>query len=66
MKNTKKEFNLSEKAGLVGKESNFRKEHVIYFEEDIKEFIKIVKEEVLIYGRRALPRIDKLAGDKLI
>jgi hypothetical protein len=30
---------------------------------DVKEFIRLLKEEVLRNGRRALPKIDELAGD---
>ena len=62
-----KEFNLSEKSN---DEIDIGRRY--YWEEDIKEFIKRLKEEIKDYlvplGNREilLKEIDKLAGEKLI
>ena len=60
----KKEFNLSEKKGACP-----RYTEDWYLEEDVKEFIKLLKEEMIytsqdteIFNKEL---IDKLAGDDL-
>jgi len=75
-----KEFNLSEKMHTSTLDiAKAKKEHIGYFKrEDIKEFIKRLKEEFILYrtdqfgdkfitpkDKWFLKRIDKLAGDKL-
>jgi len=71
------EFNLSEKRKFVRKNELFNKlkihaldKHKVYPEEDIKEFIRLLKEEMKnvqypfdVY--KYLEKIDKLAGDSL-
>jgi len=58
-----KEFNLSEKIYT---------EWDAFAREDVKEFIKLLKEELEkqgiteIYNKKLLDRIDKLAGEDLI
>ena len=58
----KEEFVLSEK------EDSCDGEGKVYAEEDVKEFIKLLKEEISSThgaGCTALKFIDKIAGDKL-
>jgi len=57
----KQEFNLSEKEKTLGYDKLDDKLR-IYPKEDVKEFIRLLKEEIP-YERDI---IDKLAGDKLI
>jgi len=78
MKKNKQKFNLSEKAECDNMSSfhkaslcpNHEDCHLIYNEEDVKEFIKRLKEEIHNKGRyeetEVLYIIDKLAGDKLV
>jgi len=58
------EFNLSEKKVTIG---NIEGSTDIYEEKDVKEFIKILKEELSDFNTREYFEriIDKLAGDKL-
>ena len=65
-----KEFNLSE-LGFWGCNS-FIKDKTVYTEDDVKEFIKKLKEEIgndiwfnNMERKSILKFIDKLAGDKL-
>jgi len=58
-----KEFNLSEK---IYNSTSPHFQTLVIEVSYIKEFIRLLKEVVLKKGRRALPDIDKLAGDKLI
>ncbi len=62
----KDEFNLSEKAHFTSYDDKYRN---VYFEEDVKKFIKLIKNmldddmserELYLYQQ-----IDKLAGKKL-
>lgn len=54
------EFNLSEKRFSDDFNS------VAYHEEDVKEFIRLLKEKAKEYEWEGEEIIDKLAGDKLI
>lgn len=64
---TENKFNLSEKRRSWQRETN-----PTYKEEDVKEFIKELKEAYLYlhegnrHEKLMLDKIDKLAGDKLI
>ncbi len=59
---TEKEFNLSEN-GILDNEVP----KIYYWEEDVREFIRLLKEELIDkdYYTLALEIIDKLAGEKL-
>ena len=65
---TKEEFNLSERIEILGV---FK--YKVYLEEDVKEFIRLLKEKInnaslipVFDKRKAIfDKIDKLAGDKL-
>lgn len=54
-----REFNLSKEA--IIKEYTYLNDNC-YLERDVKEFVELIKEVVLLKGRRALPDIDKLTG----
>lgn len=57
-----KKFNLSEKAMKIHSVNGYHETNH-YHEEDVKEFIRLLKEEI---GKRwASEIIDKLAGEKL-
>ena len=62
-----KEFNLSEKMHTSTLDiAKAKKEHIGYFKrEDVKEFIKKLKEELLKRQIIVDVIIDSLAGDKL-
>ena len=64
------EFNLSKKRFVDG--DDYTKHS--YYEEDVKEFIRLVKEEIALHKpietwhellKIQMEKIDKLAGDKL-
>lgn len=61
----KEEFNLSEKINAFSQESDTRELLIV---NDVKEFIKRLKDELSIDGWRENYEaiIDKLAGEKLI
>jgi hypothetical protein len=63
-----KNFNLSEKRQDTNKGTNFIR--FAYLEEDIKEFIRLLKKNLTLYTsfRRGdvFMEIDRLIGDKLI
>lgn len=59
MKMTKEEFNLSGKK--VSRIDGF-----FFYEQDVQEFIKRLKEADIIGRKMLLEVIDKLAGDELI
>jgi hypothetical protein len=67
---TAKQFNLSKKRLIIFK--NTRGNYGYYPEEDVKEFIRLLKDEVYNLEERKILdasmvsfKIDKLAGDKL-
>ena len=57
------EWNLSDKAEWGTCSGGEEEDPQIFFKEDVKEFIKRLKEEC--YGATNLEIIDKLAGDAL-
>ena len=63
-----REFNLSEKIwyveSYVFNRENKEEETGVFLKEDIREFIKRLKEELIMKNRNA-PIVDKLAGNKL-
>jgi hypothetical protein len=48
---------------ITKEEAKHIQEMFIKQEQKVKEFIRLVNEELLRNGRRALPKIAKLAGD---
>jgi hypothetical protein len=70
------EFNLSKKLTLAGEHYNPHKSFYdteVFLKEDVKEFIRLLKEDILFVGNNQdtnvvwlLQRLDKLAGEKLI
>ena len=61
--NVQPEFNLSEKGKQVFKHGEY-----LYLQSDVKEFIRLLKEECRIYklSQDIEISIDKLAGEELI
>ena len=56
------EFNLSDK---IQEEEEMEAEEFGLKIEDVKEFIRLLKEEILLDYNWVCPIIDKLAGEKL-
>ena len=54
------DFCLSDKIEFVAMPKMFNEHQGVYLEEDVKEFIRLLKEEC------ECKRINRLAGDKLI
>ena len=75
MAENKKEFNLSKKEVILQGELNFGNGHKFYQEEDVKEFIRLLKKEAKEYRDKDIDInfaldfnviINKLAGKSLI
>ena len=65
--NKLKDFNLSDKDFCWCCSGNLKMHERVIKTSDVKEFIKRIKEEVLINNlsmKRRLEKLDKLAGDK--
>ena len=65
-----KEFNLRKELNKIYNDYTKSKFDGMIFirrvDKKVKEFIRLLKEDVLSKGRRALPDIDKLAGKSLV